>query len=118
MSEFDIVIKNGTIIDGRRTPRFKGDIGIKDGLVAAITGANGLSPQRGAEVIDAEGLIVAPGFVDLHTHFDAQIFWDPYCTIGGWHGVTSVVIGDCGFGLAPCRPEMRERAMPTTNRAV
>lgn len=120
MSEFDIVIKNGTIIDGRRTPRFKGDIGIKDGLVAAITGANGLSPQRGAEVIDAEGLIVAPGFVDLHTHFDAQIFWDPYCTIGGWHGVTSVVIGNCGFGLAPCRPEMRERAMLalTRNEAI
>lgn len=120
MSEFDVIIKNGTIIDGRRTPRYKGDIGIKDGVVAAITGADGLAPSRAADVIEADGLIVAPGFVDLHTHFDAQIFWDPYCTIGGWHGVTSVVIGNCGFGLAPCRPEMRERTMLalTRNEAI
>ena len=57
------------------------------------------------------GKIVAPGFVDLHTHYDSQVFWDPWCTMSGWHGVTSVVIGNCGFGFAPCRPEDRDRAM-------
>ena len=62
-------------------------------------------------MIDAGGLIVAPGFVDLHTHYDAQLFWDPYCTLSAWHGITSVVIGNCGFGFAPVRPAERERAM-------
>ena len=75
--------------------------------------------MRGAPTtreLDAAGLIVAPGFVDLHTHYDAQIFWDPYCTLSGWHGVTSVVIGNCGFGFAPVRPAERERAMLTMTR--
>jgi len=120
MKDFDLLIKNGTVIDGRRTPRFVGDVGIKNGRVVAITGKNGLAESRAEEVIDATDLIVAPGFVDLHTHYDAQIFWDPYCTISGWHGVTSLVIGNCGFGLAPCKPEARERAMQalTRNEAV
>ena len=61
-------------------------------------------------------MIVAPGHVDLHTHYDAQLFWDPYCTLSGWHGVTSVVIGNCGFGFAPVRPEMRERMMQSMTR--
>ena len=67
-------------------------------------------------MIDAGGLIVAPGFVDLHTHYDAQLFWDPYCTLSGWHGITSVVIGNCGFGFAPVRPAERERAMLSMTR--
>jgi N-acyl-D-amino-acid deacylase len=116
MVQFDLIIRNGTIIDGRRTPRFRGDVGITAGKVAAITGAGGLARSRAKEEIDATDLIVAPGFVDLHTHMDAQIFWDPYATMGGWHGVTSIVIGNCGFGLAPCRPELRERAMQTLTR--
>lgn len=116
MSDFDLIIRGGTIIDGRRSPRFVGDVGIKDGLVASITGIDGLAKKTADEEIDATGLIVAPGFVDLHTHFDAQLFWDPYCTISGWHGVTSLVIGNCGFGLAPCKPEDRERAMQTLTR--
>ena len=70
----------------------------------------------GSEVVDASGKVVAPGFVDLHTHYDSQVFWDPWCTMSGWHGVTSVVIGNCGFGFAPCRPEDRERAMLTVSR--
>ena len=114
MPEFDTVIKGGTIFDGQRTPRFQGDIGIKDGHVATIGGT--IQSSSGAKVIDASGLNLAPGFVDLHTHYDSQIFWDPYCTISGWHGVTSVAIGNCGFGFAPVREEDRDRAMLTMSR--
>lgn len=113
MAEFDTVIKDGMVIDGTRLPRFRGDIGIKDGRVARI---GRLKPHEGAKVIDAGGLIVAPGFVDLHTHYDAQLFWDPYCSISSWHGVTSIVIGNCGFGFAPVEPELRERSMLTMTR--
>ena len=113
MSKYDKVIKNGTIIDGTGLPRFKGDIGIRNGLIAKM---GRIDAAQGAEVIDAEGLIVAPGFVDLHTHYDAQIHWDPYCTISGWHGVTSVAIGNCGFGFAPARAESRERLLRMMTR--
>ena len=113
MAEFETVITGGTIIDGLRTPRFTADIGIKGGRVAYI---GRLQPHEGDEVIDASGLIVAPGFVDVHTHYDGQIFWDPYCTMSGWHGITSVVVGNCGFSFAPVRPEMRDRAMLMLSR--
>jgi N-acyl-D-aspartate/D-glutamate deacylase len=113
MSQFDIQITNGTIVDGNRTPRFEGDIWIKDGRIAQI---GGNSPGEAKQVIDASGRIVAPGFVDLHTHYDAQIRWDPWCTISGWHGVTSVVLGNCGFGFAPVKPDFRERSMLTMTR--
>ena len=73
-------------------------------------------PHDATKTIDATGLIVAPGFVDLHTHYDAQIYWDPYCSISGWHGVTSAVIGNCGFGFAPVRPDERDRSMLTMTR--
>ncbi|MGH7880130.1 MAG: amidohydrolase family protein, partial [Candidatus Binataceae bacterium] len=106
-------IKGGTIVDGTRVPRFPGDVWIKDGRIAQIGGrARGFAKQT----IDAGGLIVAPGFVDLHTHYDAQIRWDPYCTISGWHGVTSLVLGNCGFGFAPVKPDFRERSMLTMTR--
>ena len=78
MKEYDLVITNGTIIDGKRTPRFKGDIGIRDGVIESI---GKVHTENAKKVIDAEGKIVAPGFVDLHTHFDSQIYWDPWCTI-------------------------------------
>jgi N-acyl-D-amino-acid deacylase len=113
MAEFDTIIRGGTIIDGTRLPRCRDDLGIKDGLVAKI---GRLKAHEAAQVIDADGLIVAPGFVDLHTHYDAQLFWDPYCSISSWHGVTSVVIGNCGFGFAPVQPDARERAMLTMTR--
>src|SRR6202140_4372299 len=113
MPEFDIVIKDGMIIDGTRAPRIRGDIGIKNGRIARI---GRILASDAKEVIDARGLIVAPGFIDLHTHYDAQLFWDPYLSISSWHGVTSVVIGNCGFGFAPIHPEMRERAMLTMTR--
>ena len=113
MPEFDIHIKGGTIVDGTRVPRYRGDLWIKDGKIAQIGGrAAGFAKKT----IDAGGLIVAPGFVDLHTHYDAQIRWDPYCTISGWHGVTSLVLGNCGFGFAPVKPEFRERSMLAMTR--
>src|SRR5947207_7028742 len=105
MTDYDIIIKGGTIVDGTRTPRYVSDLAIKDGKIAQI---GGLKEKAADRILDAAGRIVAPGFVDLHTHYDAQIFWDPYCTLSGWHGVTSVAIGNCGFGFAPNRPEMRE----------
>jgi N-acyl-D-aspartate/D-glutamate deacylase len=113
MARYDRVIKNGMIVDGSRLPRFRGDIGITDGLIREI---GRIDAADADEVIDAEGLIVAPGFIDLHTHYDAQLFWDPYCTISGWHGITSVAIGNCGFGFAPVAPEARERAMLSMTR--
>ena len=117
MAEYDVIIKGGTIVDGTRTPRYVSDVAVVDGKVAKIGGLRSSSADR---VLDASGLIVAPGFVDLHTHYDAQIQWDPYCTVSGWHGVTTVLIGNCGFGFAPCRPEDRERAMlmMTRNEAI
>lgn len=116
MADFDLIIRGGMIIDGQRTPRYRGDIGISDGRVKTITGIGGLSKKTAKREIDADGLIVAPGFVDLHTHYDAQVFWDPYCTTSGWHGVTSAVIGNCGFGLAPVKEEDRDRAMLSLTR--
>jgi len=113
MPAYDIVIKNGLIFDGARVPRYRGDIAIRDGVIVEI---GRIDEAGAARVIDAEGLHVAPGFIDLHTHYDAQLFWDPYCTLSGWHGVTSVVIGNCGFGFAPVAPEMRERAMLSMTR--
>jgi N-acyl-D-aspartate/D-glutamate deacylase len=113
MAEFDIHIKGGTIVDGTRVPRFRGDLWIKDGKIAQI---GGHAPGFAKKTIDADGLIVAPGFIDLHTHYDAQIRWDPYCTISGWHGVTSLVLGNCGFGFAPVKPEFRERSMLAMTR--
>src|SRR5271154_2387161 len=113
MAEFDLVIRDGMVVDGTRMPRFRGDVGIKDGRIAKI---GHLRSTDAAQTADASGLIVAPGFVDLHTHYDAQLFWDPYCSISSWHGVTSVVIGNCGFGFAPVKPEMRDRAMLTMTR--
>ena len=113
MAEFDLVIKNGMIIDGMRMPRYRGDIGVKDGTIVNI---GRLKDHQAKQTLDAEGHIVAPGFIDLHTHYDAQLFWDPYLTISGWHGVTSVVIGNCGFGFAPVPEKDRERAMLTMTR--
>jgi N-acyl-D-amino-acid deacylase len=113
MTEFDTIIRGGTIVDGTGSPRYRDDIAIRHGRIARI---GRFKNHQGHQVLDAGGLIVAPGFVDLHTHYDAQVFWDPYCSISGWHGVTSAVIGNCGFGFAPVRPEMRERSMLTMTR--
>ena len=114
MVNYDIIIKGGTIVDGSGIlPRYVSDLGIKDGKIAKI---GGLANSTAGKVLDAKGLVVAPGFVDLHTHYDAQLYWDPYCSLSGWHGVTSVVIGNCGFGFAPCRPNDQDRAMLALTR--
>src|SRR5437762_2681608 len=113
MADFDLIIKDGIVIDGTGSQRYRADVGIRAGRVAAL---GRLKTTDAARALDATGMIVAPGFIDLHTHYDAQLFWDPYLTLSGWHGVTSVVIGNCGFGFAPMRPEMRERAMLTMTR--
>jgi N-acyl-D-amino-acid deacylase len=113
MADFDLHIKDGTVVDGTRVPRYRADVWIREGKIAQI---GGRAPGFARRVIDADGAIVAPGFIDLHTHYDAQIRWDPYCTISGWHGVTSVVLGNCGFGFAPVRPPFRERSMLTMTR--
>ncbi len=110
---YDLVIKDGLIFDGTGAPRIRGDLGISGGVVTAM---GRVDAAEARQVIDARGMHVAPGFVDLHTHYDAQIFWDPYCTLSGWHGITSVAIGNCGFGFAPVQPEQREYAMRSMTR--
>lgn len=109
MATYDVIIKGGRIVDGTGMPRYVGDIGVREGVIAKI-GPN-LSPEDALEVFDASGLIVAPGNIDPHTHYDAQIHWDPYCTNTGWHGGSTVVVGNCGFGFMPCRAADRERYM-------
>lgn len=101
----DLVIKNGWIVDGTGAPGFAGDIGIRQDKIVSIETA---ITETAARTIDAGGQVVAPGFIDSHTHYDAQILWDPLCTSSSWHGTTSVVTGNCGFTLAPCRPEDRD----------
>lgn len=113
MPTYDTLIRGGTVIDGLRTPRYTADVAIANGRIAGI---GRIDPASARTVIDADGLIVAPGFVDLHTHYDSQVYWDPYCTISGWHGVTTAVIGNCGFGFAPVKPQDRDRAMLTMSR--
>mgnify|MGYP003387117095 CR=1 FL=1 len=117
MSAYDTIIKGGTIVDGTRTrERFVGDVAIKDGLIAEIVEGGGLDTSLADKVIDANGLNVVPGYVDLHTHYDGQLLWDPYLSCSSWHGVTSMAIGNCGFGFAPTRPDQRERAMLSMER--
>ena len=103
----DLVIKNACIIDGLGSPSINGELAVKDGRIAEV----GHSVGDSHEVVDAGGLSLSPGIVDLHTHFDAQLTWDPYATPSNRLGVTSVVIGNCGFTIAPCKPEHRERTL-------
>src|SRR6267378_8090885 len=103
----DLLIKNGALVDGTGAPARSADIGIAGNRIAAV----GKVTDSAKRTIDASDLVVAPGFIDPHTHYDAQICWDGALTPSSWHGVTSVVMGNCGVGIAPCRPETREIAM-------
>lgn len=103
---YDIVIRNGTIVDGNGGPRYRADVAVSNGTIAAI----GKITEGAKKIIDASDLVVAPGFVDPHTHYDAQICWDPLISCSSWHGVTSVIMGNCGVGLAPCKPKVQEIA--------
>jgi len=110
---YDLVIKNGTVIDGSGLPRYRADVGVRHGRIVTI----GRIRERAREVVDAEGQVVTPGFVDGHTHMDAQIFWDPLGTSSCWHGITSVVMGNCGFTLAPCAKENKHLVVRNLQRA-
>jgi N-acyl-D-aspartate/D-glutamate deacylase len=110
---YDLVVRNGTVIDGTGAPRRQADIGVVDGRIAAI----GRIAERGTTEVDADGYIVAPGFVDAHTHMDAQLFWDELGTSSCYHGVTTVVMGNCGFTLAPARPDERALVVRNLERA-
>jgi N-acyl-D-aspartate/D-glutamate deacylase len=107
--QFDVVIRGGTLVDGTGAPRRRGDLGIRGGRIAALGDVRGSATRT----VDADGCVIAPGFVDIHTHYDAQVFWDRMLTISPWHGVTSVVVGNCGFGVAPTRPAHRELVLRT-----
>ncbi|MGH7934792.1 MAG: N-acyl-D-amino-acid deacylase family protein [Candidatus Binataceae bacterium] len=103
---YDLLIKNGTVVDGTGAPRMRADIAIAGDTIAEI----GKVSEGAKRVIDASDLIVSPGFVDPHTHYDAHICWDPLISCTSWHGITSVVMGNCGVGIAPCKPNDREIA--------
>jgi N-acyl-D-aspartate/D-glutamate deacylase len=104
----DLLIQNARICDGTGAPSFMGDLGVEGGVIRSMGNADGRTARR---VLDADGLALAPGFVDPHTHYDAQIAWDPLLTCSPWHGVTTVVMGNCGVGVAPVKPATREILM-------
>ena len=109
---YDIKITGGNIVDGSGQASYPGDIGIKDGKIVAL----GDAPGEARQTIDATGKAVTPGFVDIHTHYDAQVVWDRMLTISPWHGVTTVVLGNCGFGVAPTRPHQRDLIVGTLEK--
>jgi N-acyl-D-aspartate/D-glutamate deacylase len=103
MSMFDVIIRGGTVVDGTGKPGYQSDVAVTDGVISEI------GPKLdGTTELDASGQVVSPGFIDIHSHYDAQVFWDSSLTPSSFHGVTSVVAGNCGFSIAPCRPQHRE----------
>jgi len=110
--EYDLKVVGGTIIDGTGAPARRGDVAIRAGRIVDL----GKTKGKATKTVDAEGRVVAPGFVDIHTHYDAQVMWDRMLTISPWHGVTTVVMGNCGFGVAPTRPEHRSLIMRTLEK--
>lgn len=110
---YDLVIRNGTVVDGTGLPGYRADVGVNGDRIAAI----GRIREKGKEEIDATGQVVSPGFIDGHTHMDAQVFWDPLGSCSCWHGVTTAVMGNCGFTLAPGSAEQRDMILSNIIRA-
>src|SRR5262245_32295095 len=110
---YDLVIKNGMVIDGSGAPRYRADVAVQNGRIAAIGRIDG----KAKRTIDADGHVVTPGFVDGHTHMDAQVFWDPIGSCSCYHGVTTVVMGNCGFTLAPCKAQDADFVFRNLERA-
>src|SRR6202162_776925 len=102
---YDLLIRNGRVVDGSGTAAFRGDVAVRNGKIAEIGKLRGAATRT----IDADGLVVAPGFIDTHCHYDAQVTWDPLCTFSCYHGVTTVIIGNCSLALAPVRRGSEER---------
>ncbi|MGE0578475.1 amidohydrolase family protein, partial [Reyranella sp.] len=110
---YELVIRGGEVVDGSGLPSYRADIGIRSGRISRI----GRIKERGRQELDARGLVVAPGFIDGHTHMDAQVAWDPLGTCSCWHGVTTAIMGNCGFTLAPCRPDEKHLVLRNLERA-
>ena len=104
MTDHDLVVRGGTVVDGTGAPGRAADVAVDGGRVSLV----GTVPGRGREELDADGLLVTPGWVDVHTHYDGQATWDDLLTPSSWQGVTTVVMGNCGVGFAPCRPADRD----------
>jgi N-acyl-D-aspartate/D-glutamate deacylase len=104
----DLVVRNGTIVDGTGEPRFTGDVVITEGVVTAVGEGAAASAPAGAAEIDADGLLVTPGWVDVHSHYDGQATWDDVLAPSAWHGVTTTVMGNCGVGFAPAKPDRHD----------
>ena len=111
--QYDVIIRNGTIVDGSGMPRYRADVGIVGDKIATI----GKIRDQAREVVDAEGHVVSPGFIDVHTHMDAQVFWDPIGSCSCWHGITTVAMGNCGFSLAPCAEKDKLMVIRNLERA-
>jgi N-acyl-D-amino-acid deacylase len=105
---YDLIIENARVCDGTGKPSFYGSVAVKDGLIAVVGKGNG---EAATKKINADGLALAPGFIDPHTHYDAQVAWDPLVTCSSWHGITTVVMGNCGVGVAPVRPKAHDIVM-------
>ena len=102
---YDLSVKNGRIVDGSGMPAFVGDVAVRHGKIVALGKLSGPATRT----IDAEGLVVAPGFIDNHCHYDAQVLWDPLCSFSCYHGATTVIFGNCSLGLVPVQPADRQR---------
>ena len=104
----DLVIRGGFLVDGTGAPGRQADVAVDDGTITEVAEAGPIGRRAATTTIDADGLLVTPGWVDVHTHYDGQASWDPYLTPSSWHGVTTVVMGNCGVGFAPAAPDRHE----------